>query len=62
MLYIIGRKVLLLGLHGKTVIRSSGEKSVKFHEDHSLVAVDCPLPPHYVRHLPQGAGKMVVIR
>nr|DAH28410.1 MAG TPA: hypothetical protein [Caudoviricetes sp.] len=37
MLYIIGRKVLLLGLYCETIIRCSGEKSVKFHEDHSLV-------------------------
>ena len=29
--------MLLLGLYCETIIRSSGEKSVKFHEDHSLV-------------------------
>ena len=29
--------MLLLRLYCETVIRSSGEKSVKFHEDHSLV-------------------------
>ena len=29
--------MLLLELYCETIIRSSGEKSVKFHEDHSLV-------------------------